>query len=144
MSIQLENSLRWSYSDRDNFRRNNKLPIFSSREKFINRLLEEHVLVVVAETGSGKSTQLPQYMSEAFNETNGLIVCTQPRSLAAVSIAQSVANEFDGFSTSVGESVGYKVGKDSISGAKIMFMTDSQLIREMSQNLQCLIKVYNL
>ncbi|CAF0990066.1 unnamed protein product, partial [Brachionus calyciflorus] len=104
MSIQFENSLRWSFSDREEFRRKNKLPIFSSRDIFINRLLEEHVLVVEAETGS-----------------------------AAVSIAQRVANEFDGFSTSVGESVGYKVGKDSISGDKILFMTDSQLIREMNQ-----------
>jgi HrpA-like RNA helicase len=67
---------------------------------------------------------LPQYCAENFN---GLIICTQPRVLAAVSIATRIAEEYDG--TAVGNNVGYKVGGSKGSeGSKIMLMTDASLI----------------
>lgn len=73
-----------------------------------------------------KSTQLPQYAAEHF--PYGLIVCTQPRALAALSLAHRVADEYDG--ESEGHSVGYQVSGTHIAGSRIMFMTDTALIRE--------------
>eukprot|EP00731_Ephydatia_muelleri_P014667 Em0008g387a len=105
------------------------LPILSSQFEFISRLRREKVLVVTAETGSGKTTQLPQYCAEAFG---GVVVCTQPRVIAAISVAQRISQEFDG--TSAGKNVGYTVGGgNSVKGQCIMLMTDSSLVR-MAQN----------
>ena len=101
------------------------LPILSSQFEFISRLRREKVLVVTAETGSGKTTQLPQYCAEAFG---GVVVCTQPRVIAAISVAQRISQEFDG--TSAGKNVGYTVGGgNSVKGQCIMLMTDSSLVR---------------
>ena len=112
------------------------LPIYSSHDEFISRLKREKVLVVTAETGSGKTTQLPQYCAEAFG---GLIICTQPRVIAAISVAQRMSLEFDG--TSAGENVGYTVGGgNSVKGQRIMLMTDSSLVH-MAQEDANLMKV---
>jgi HrpA-like RNA helicase len=112
-----------------------QLPILGVKDEFCRRLENERILIVKAETGSGKSTQLPQYAAEYFK---GLVVCTQPRVIAAVSLARRVAEEYDG--TSVGQSVGYRVGhssmgkdKNRVPGTDIIFMTDGTLIQE-SQN----------
>ncbi|CAF1601026.1 unnamed protein product, partial [Adineta ricciae] len=115
---------------RFNDRKKASLTIFSHRETFCKRLEQEHVLIVTAETGSGKSTQLPQYAVEHFGS---LVVCTQPRAVAALSLARRVAEEFDG--QSVGESVGYQIGHGNrVAGSKIMFMTDAALIRESQRD----------
>lgn len=107
-----------------------QLPILACRAAFCNRLQDEHVLVVTAETGSGKSTQLPQYAAQHFG---ALVVCIQPRVVAALSLARRVAEEYDG--TAVGASVGYKVGHaNSVAGSQIMFMTDAALIRESQRD----------
>ena len=107
-----------------------QLPILPYRSEFCQRLEDEHMLVVTAETGSGKSTQLPQYAAEHFGS---LVVCTQPRVVAALSLARRVAEEYDG--TSVGESVGYQVGNAKrVAGSSIMFMTDAALIRESQRD----------
>jgi pre-mRNA-splicing factor ATP-dependent RNA helicase DHX15/PRP43 len=102
-----------------------KLPIFEKRDEFIQRLRDEKVLVVTAETGSGKTTQLPQYCAESFQK---LVVCTQPRVLAALSIATRIADEYDG--TSVGHNVGCSAkGSKTNRGRRIMLMTDAALVR---------------
>ncbi|CAF3939431.1 unnamed protein product [Rotaria sordida] len=115
------------------------LPIFASRNKFCERLQREKILVVMAETGSGTTTQLPQYAAECFPDD--LIVCTQQHPIVAITLARRVAEEYDG--TLEGNSVGYQIGNDShqknecITGKNIMYMTDAVLIHEfqMDSNL---------
>ncbi|CAF0858850.1 unnamed protein product [Adineta steineri] len=119
-----------SLEQRNKEREKASLPILCRRDDFCQRLEREHVLIVTAETGSGKSTQLPQYAAEHFGS---LIVCTQPRVVAALSLARRVAEEYDG--KSVGNSVGYQVGSGNrVVGSDIMFMTDAALIRESQRD----------
>ncbi|CAM4919152.1 unnamed protein product [Rotaria socialis] len=127
-----------SIEQRNIEREQTQLPILAAKDEFCRRLKAERLLVVRAATGSGKSTQLPQYAAEYFG---GLVVCTQPRVVAAVSLARRVANEYDGIS--VGKSVGYRVGRTSIGknqsqvpGTDIIFMTDSALIHESQEDRQ--------
>ena len=114
------------------------LPIFAVKDEFCQRLQRDRLLIVKAETGSGKSTQLPQYAAEFFG---GLVVCTQPRVIAAISLARRVADEYDG--TSVGYSVGYRVGhanvgrdKNRVPGTDILYMTDGTFIQESQRGPQ--------
>lgn len=69
---------------------------------------QNSVVIVIAETGSGKSTQMPQYLAEANYDKK--IICTQPRRLAAKSLAKRVAMEFG---TKLGQKVGYRVRFDN-------------------------------
>ena len=109
------------------------LPISGTTLEFCDRLLDEKVLFVAGATGSGKSTQLPQYAAHCFPD--GLVVSTQPHALAVMSAAHFVAAQYEGLS--VGNSVGYQIssGQDRgenyrFVGTKIMFMTDDALVQE--------------
>jgi pre-mRNA-splicing factor ATP-dependent RNA helicase DHX16 len=85
---------------------------------------------VVAETGSGKTTQLPQYLHEAGYTANGQKVgCTQPRRVAAMSVAARVADEMG---TKVGYEVGYSIRFEDCTSDKtvLKYMTDGMLLRE--------------
>ncbi|GIQ91170.1 hypothetical protein KIPB_014304, partial [Kipferlia bialata] len=75
------------------YRIESALPILASQDNFVRRLKAEKVVVVTAETGSGKTTQLPQYAAENFPLK---VACTQPRARAAVSVAKRIGYEFDG------------------------------------------------
>lgn len=106
------------------------LPIHNIRNGFEDNLISSRVIVVTADTGSGKTTQLPQYAAEVLAARNirGLVVCTQPRSIAAVSIASRIAHEFDGRPT--GGNVGHSPGsKQFAQGNQIVLATDSALVR---------------
>jgi pre-mRNA-splicing factor ATP-dependent RNA helicase DHX16 len=88
------------------------------------------VLIVVAETGSGKTTQLPQYLHEAGYTKDGKKVgCTQPRRVAAMSVAARVADEMG---TKVGYEVGYSIRFEDCTSDKtvLKYMTDGMLLRE--------------
>ena len=104
------------------------LPIFTHRQDIVKVINDNQVCVLVGETGSGKSTQLVQYLYEAGYASNGLIVCTQPRKLAAISLAEHVSKEVD---ERVGDTYGYLVTKGKQSAnTKVLFMTDHTLLNE--------------
>lgn len=106
------------------------LPIFKYRDEFIAAIEQYQILVLVGETGSGKTTQLPQYLHEAGFTKDGLkIGCTQPRRVAAMSVAARVAEEMG---VKVGSEVGYSIRfEDNTSDKTILkYMTDGMLLRE--------------
>eukprot|EP00762_Andalucia_godoyi_P003057 ANDGO_04155.mRNA.1 putative pre-mRNA-splicing factor ATP-dependent RNA helicase mog-1 len=109
------------------------LPIFACRDEFLRVLSENSVLVLVGETGSGKTTQIAQYLYEAGYASSGRICITQPRRVAAVSVARRVADEMG---TRLGDLVGYSIRFEDVcsSKTKLRFMTDGILLRESVQD----------
>lgn len=107
-----------------------ELPVSARREEVRAAILENQVVIVAGETGSGKTTQLPKICLEAGRGIAGLIGCTQPRRIAARSIAGRIAEELRG---EVGHAVGYKVRfTDRVSDQTyIKMMTDGILLAEM-------------
>lgn len=113
-------------------RQKQRLPVFKHRNAILY-LVENHATtIVVGETGSGKTTQIPQYLREAGWADGGwLIACTQPRRLAVQSVASRVAEEMG---VKLGEEVGYTIRFEDQTNpdtTKIKFLTDGVLLREM-------------
>ncbi|KAB1203687.1 putative pre-mRNA-splicing factor ATP-dependent RNA helicase [Morella rubra] len=106
------------------------LPIYKLKKELIQAVHENQVLVVIGETGSGKTTQVTQYLAEAGYTTKGKIGCTQPRRVAAMSVAKRVAEEFG---CRLGEEVGYAIRFEDCTGPDtvIKYMTDGMLLREI-------------
>ncbi|CAN0914605.1 Probable pre-mRNA-splicing factor ATP-dependent RNA helicase DEAH5 [Linum grandiflorum] len=106
------------------------LPIYSLKKELIQAIHDNQVLVVIGETGSGKTTQVTQYLAEAGYTTRGKIGCTQPRRVAATSVAKRVAEEFG---CRLGEEVGYAIRFEDCTGPDtvIKYMTDGMLLREI-------------
>nr|CAI5821645.1 unnamed protein product [Callosobruchus analis]CAI5832140.1 unnamed protein product [Callosobruchus analis] len=106
-----------------------KLPIFDKRNKLIELIQKHKTLIILGETGSGKTTQIPQFIYSAQIHQNGKIGITQPRRVAAISIATRVAAEIE---MQVGELVGYSVRfhDETSKKTKIKFLTDGMLLRE--------------
>ncbi len=112
------------------FRYPPELPVSRRRDEIVAAIRRHPVVVVVGETGSGKTTQLPKMAAEALGEgVRGIVGCTQPRRIAAVSVAARVARECDG---PLGGLVGYQVRFDEkLSAAtRLKFMTDGILLAE--------------
>lgn len=106
------------------------LPIYQYRDQFLEALEQYQILVIVGETGSGKTTQLPQYLHEAGYTKDGMKVgCTQPRRVAAMSVAARVADEVG---VKVGHEVGYSIRFEDCTSDKttLKYMTDGMLLRE--------------
>ncbi|KAI0428427.1 P-loop containing nucleoside triphosphate hydrolase protein [Xylaria sp. FL1042] len=105
------------------------LPAFAVREDLLRVIRDNQVVIVVGETGSGKTTQLTQFLYEDGYGKHGMIGCTQPRRVAAMSVAKRVAEEME---VKLGSTVGYAIrfedctSKDTI----IKYMTDGVLLRE--------------
>ena len=108
-----------------------KLPIFNFRNHFLHMVEENSVTIVIGETGSGKSTQIPQYLLEANWASNGkCIAVSQPRRNAAISLASRVADEMSCY---MGADVGYQIRFDTVKcdSTKIIYSTDGFLLREV-------------
>jgi pre-mRNA-splicing factor ATP-dependent RNA helicase DHX16 len=106
------------------------LPIFDFRDDLLEAIAEHQIIIVVAETGSGKTTQLPQYLHEAGYTKGGMKVgCTQPRRVAAMSVAARVAEEMG---VRLGQEVGYSIRFEDMTSDKtvLKYMTDGMLLRE--------------
>ncbi|CAK9300122.1 unnamed protein product [Gordionus sp. m RMFG-2023] len=105
------------------------LPIYKLKEQLIQAIMENHMLIVIGETGSGKTTQITQYLAEAGFTVRGKIGCTQPRRVAAMSVAKRVSEEFG---CRLGQEVGYTIRFEDCTCPEtlIKYMTDGMLLRE--------------
>ncbi len=106
------------------------LPITKHKRQILYALEHYSVVIIVGETGSGKSTQLPQILYEnGWCDDGYSIVCTQPRRIAAQTIAQRVSKELN---CKLGSLVGYKVRFDDVTTQStcIKYVTDGTLLRE--------------
>ncbi|KAL6774284.1 hypothetical protein ACKKBG_A24410 [Auxenochlorella protothecoides x Auxenochlorella symbiontica] len=103
--------------------------MFPYREDLLKAIAEHQVLIIVGETGSGKTTQIPQYLYEAGYGKAGKIGCTQPRRVAAMSVAARVAVEVG---VKLGAEVGYSIRFEDCTSDKtvLKYMTDGMLLRE--------------
>ncbi|RID46452.1 hypothetical protein BRARA_I03112 [Brassica rapa] len=106
------------------------LPIASVEKRLIEEVQKNDILIIVGETGSGKTTQLPQFLfSAGFCREGKMVGITQPRRIAAVTIAKRVAEESD---VELGQRVGYSIRFDDCtsSSTRLKYMTDGFLLRE--------------
>ncbi|XP_011040915.1 PREDICTED: probable pre-mRNA-splicing factor ATP-dependent RNA helicase [Populus euphratica] len=131
---------RWNgkpYSQRyyEILEKRKNLPVWHQKEDFLQVLKRNQVLVLVGETGSGKTTQIPQFVLEAVELESSdrrrkmMIGCTQPRRVAAMSVSRRVAEEMD---VTIGEEVGYSIRFEDCSSARtvLKYLTDGMLLRE--------------
>ncbi|CAG8708548.1 22624_t:CDS:2 [Dentiscutata erythropus] len=105
------------------------LPIYKMRTQLISAIKENQQLIIVGDTGSGKTTQMTQYLVEEGFAARGKIGCTQPRRVAAMSVAKRVAEEVG---CRLGEEVGYTIRFEDCTSpnTQIKYMTDGTLLRE--------------
>ncbi len=110
-----------------------QLPVVEQRERIAKAISEHQLVIIAGETGSGKTTQLPKICLELGRGVQGMIGHTQPRRLAARSVAQRIADEL---LTPLGEGVGYQVRfTDQVAAlSHIKLMTDGILLAEIQRD----------
>lgn len=112
------------------------LPAYQSRARLLELLKEKQVVVLEGETGSGKTTQVPQFLVDGgYVDNERMVCCTQPRRVAAMSVAKRVSEEMD---VKLGGHVGYTIRfEDKTSEETVLkYLTDGMLLREaMTDNL---------
>ena len=117
-------------SERERMKRDREaLPMFPYREELLSAVEAYQTLIIVGETGSGKTTQIPQYLHEVGLTKLGRVGCTQPRRVAAMSVAARVAEEMG---VKLGAEVGYSIRFEDCTSEKTLlkYMTDGMLLRE--------------
>ncbi|XP_027705589.1 probable ATP-dependent RNA helicase DHX37 [Vombatus ursinus] len=109
-----------------------KLPILSEEQVIMEAVAENPTVIICGETGSGKTTQVPQFLYEAGYSSGGLIGITEPRRVAAVAMSQRVAKEMNLSQRVVSYQIRYEgnVSEDT----QIKFMTDGVLLREIQKD----------
>lgn len=110
-----------------------RLPSWKKREEIVKMVSENQVLVISGETGCGKTTQVPQYILDAFDSVQGAnlnMICTQPRRISAVSVAERVAAERG---EALGQTAGYQIRFESESSrsTRLLFCTTGILLRRV-------------
>ncbi|KAA8498481.1 DExH-box ATP-dependent RNA helicase DExH1 [Porphyridium purpureum] len=109
-----------------------RLPAWKQQTQVVEAVRNNQVVVISGETGCGKTTQVPQFLLDAFMDagelSEGQIVCTQPRRISAVSVADRVASERG---EDVGQTVGFKIRLESSTSAntRLLFCTTGVLLR---------------
>ena len=110
------------------------LPVYAEESRIMEAIHHNDCIIICGETGSGKTTQVPQFLYESGygvpgSDTPGMVGVTQPRRVAAVSMAKRVANELGNHSDKVGHQIRFDA---TVSGkTAVKFMTDGVLLREM-------------
>ena len=109
------------------------LPVTDAIDKIRQAFTKNPVIIVASETGSGKTTQLPKMCLQSGQGIFGKIAHTQPRRIAAISVANRIASELN---SSVGEFVGYKVRFQDKTSKKsyLKLLTDGMLLAEIQQD----------
>ncbi|KAJ4863659.1 helicase associated domain (HA2) domain-containing protein [Trichoderma breve] len=115
-----------------------KLPVVSEEQRLMEAIHNHDIVVICGSTGSGKTTQVPQFLYEAGygspdSPTPGLIGVTQPRRVAAVSMSKRVADELGDHSSAVAYQIRFEGNVDAKTAIK--FMTDGVLLREVAQDI---------
>jgi ATP-dependent helicase HrpA len=107
-----------------------QLPVYQQRERILSALVDHQVIVVESPTGSGKTTQIPRILLEAGLADNRFIGVTQPRRIAAVSVAEFIARQLG---KSIPDTVGYKMRFEDRTdrNTRIKIMTDGILLQEI-------------
>ncbi|KAG7920098.1 hypothetical protein KL927_000778 [Ogataea polymorpha] len=112
-----------------------ELPVHAQRDEFLKIFHKTQIMVFVGETGSGKTTQIPQFVlyDEMPHLRGTQVACTQPRRVAAMSVAARVADEMD---VTLGEEVGYSIRFENKTSKKtiLKYMTDGMLLREAMED----------
>jgi len=110
-----------------------ELPLTGCKDEILAAIRDHRVVIVAGETGSGKTTQLPKICLELGRGVAGLVGHTQPRRLAARTVAERIAEELD---TALGDAVGYQVRFTARVGAgtRVKLMTDGILLAEIAQD----------
>jgi pre-mRNA-splicing factor ATP-dependent RNA helicase DHX15/PRP43 len=106
------------------------LPVYEHRAEFEKALREHQIVLLIGETGSGKTTQIPQFVVEmGFTKGGKRIACTQPRRVAAMSVSRRVSEEMD---VELGHEVGYKIRFEDLTSPAtfLTYMTDGMMLRE--------------
>ncbi len=111
----------------------NELPIYAARERIVSTLQTHRVIVITGDTGCGKSTQLPLMCVEAGLGKKGALAITQPRRIAASSLAQRLCTQVG---VPLGSDIGYKTrfSRKISRQSNIVFMTDGMLLSEIHRD----------
>jgi ATP-dependent RNA helicase DHX37/DHR1 len=115
-----------------------KLPVVSEEQKLMEAIHNNNIVVICGSTGSGKTTQVPQFLFEAGygspdSDTPGMVGITQPRRVAAVSMARRVGDELGEHSSKVSYQIRFEGTTDAKTAIK--FMTDGVLLREVANDI---------
>ncbi|PCH34704.1 nucleoside triphosphate hydrolase protein [Wolfiporia cocos MD-104 SS10] len=108
------------------------LPVYAQRNEVLKMFSDNQIVIIVGETGSGKTTLIPQFVcySDLPHTKGKLVACTQPRRVAAMSVAKRVADELD---VPLGKQVGYSIRFENMTEPGttfLQYMTDGMLLRE--------------